>query len=50
MKRIVALFSVAAFIMTGQIRAAESAATPEDCILVNEAGTWKVDKVRGAGD
>jgi hypothetical protein len=32
MKRIVPLFSVAAFIITGQIRAAEPAATPEDCI------------------
>jgi len=32
MKRIVALVSVTAFTMTGQIRAAESAATPEDCI------------------
>jgi Protein of unknown function (DUF3828) len=32
MKRIVALFSVAAFIVAGEIRAAESSATPEDCI------------------
>ena len=32
MKRIVALLSVAAVIVTSQIRAAESAATPEDCI------------------
>jgi hypothetical protein len=32
MKRIVALFSVAAFIIAGQIRAAEPAVTPEDCI------------------
>ena len=32
MKRIVGLFSVAAFITTGQMRAAEPAATPEDCI------------------
>src|SRR2546423_1323447 len=32
MKRIVVLLSVAAVIVTSQIRAAESAATPEDCI------------------
>jgi Protein of unknown function (DUF3828) len=32
MKRIVALFSIAAVFITSQIRAAESAATPEDCI------------------
>jgi hypothetical protein len=32
MKRIVALFSVVALILTGEIRAAETAATPEDCI------------------
>jgi len=32
MKRIVALFSVAALVITSQVRAAESAATPEDCI------------------
>ena len=32
MKQIVALFSAAAFIITSQIRAAELAATPDDCI------------------
>jgi Protein of unknown function (DUF3828) len=32
MKRIVALFSIAALVITSQVRAAESAATPEDCI------------------
>jgi hypothetical protein len=32
MKRIVALLSVAAFIVAAETRAAESAATPEDCI------------------
>ena len=32
MKRIVALLWVAAFIIAGQVRAAESAATPQDCI------------------
>src|SRR4051812_29948471 len=32
MKRIVALFSVGACMITGQVRAAELAATPEDCI------------------
>ncbi|HEX4630135.1 MAG TPA: DUF3828 domain-containing protein [Chthoniobacterales bacterium] len=32
MKRIVALFSVAAFIVVSETRAAESSATPEDCI------------------
>jgi hypothetical protein len=32
MKRIVALFSVAAFIVASETRAAESSATPEDCI------------------
>jgi hypothetical protein len=32
MKRIAALFSVAVFIVTSQVRAAEPAATPEGCI------------------
>jgi hypothetical protein len=32
MKRIVALFSVAVFIAASETRAAESSATPEDCI------------------
>src|SRR6185437_13717602 len=32
MKRIVALFSVVAFMIASQVRAAEPAATPEDCI------------------
>src|SRR4051795_10224169 len=32
MKRIVALLGVAALVVASQIRAAESAATPEDCI------------------
>ena len=32
MKRIIGLVSVAAFVVAGQIKAAERAATPEDCI------------------